>query len=246
MHFALIPVLDLMIDLYQIKDPQRRFKAYLNILQDPISNEMLVPIDGYNPMAKPNIIDRLLLLKKLNAEKLIADILAEINPSLVSTNKYKVALNIADNIGGAWTNRLTTDFDNKFRSRAKRDLGFCTPTIWIEEGFSSSLIIERTKESIQRTNYQIAQGDPQTLQEHVAQEIHVNYQNDSPQKTLNKSSYKLLDDFYQTHKLTTDYSIIFNFFYGDKASLTMGYKAYGIITGDGFQYCKRLSTELTK
>jgi len=244
MQFECVPVLDKMIKLYQIQDQQERFKKYLAMLQDQSTSELILPIDVYNPMAKEQLLNVLHKLKELDAEHLVKEVLV----SIVNANEkpelnFEVVLNVADTKGGAWTNRFTTEHNIKFKDQAKRKRGFITPVIWVDEVISEQLIIERTKASVYRTIHQVKHSDPVTLEEHVAQETFVYTSGKVSIKNLVPKSFKLLDEFYRKHRSTDNYNIIFNFFFGDEASELMGFKKYGIVGANGFDYCQYLSTE---
>ena len=76
---------------------------------------------------------------------------------------------------------------------------------------------------------------PMTLQDHVNQEIYV-ARSANLHSTIDESAYKILDRFYQQHRDSEDHSLIFNFFYGDDASESLGYRTFGIKGATGFDY----------
>jgi hypothetical protein len=105
---------------------------------------------------------------------------------------------------------------------------FCVPVFWSSEVLSEKIIRDRITQACYRTVFQIKKGTPKTLEEHIDQEAFA-YQtssinpNDTP--LLNIDSVIL---FYSENKSSTDYSLIFNFLYGDAASESIGFKTYGI------------------
>jgi hypothetical protein len=72
---------------------------------------------------------------------------------------------------------------------------------------------------------------PQTLKDHFEQEQFVakNTAYKSPKPACDAAS---LRQFYATHTDSADYALIFNFFYGDAASESLGFKTFG--TNDAF------------
>lgn len=86
MTFELLPTIDVMIDLYEKPRTFERFQEYLKILQGDHKGDLSMPISGFNPMAKDHLLAKLLELKQLNAEKIIHDLLIDMNKS-VNTQK---------------------------------------------------------------------------------------------------------------------------------------------------------------
>ncbi len=76
------------------------------------------------------------------------------------------------------------------------------------------------------------------LKEHLNQEIFVAKNMKVEFSDVDEAEYKELDSFYQSNQSTDDYNLLFNFFYGDKASASLGFKQYGISHMNGFDYAK--------
>ncbi len=94
-----------------IKKPRtlERFQEYLKTLQGDTKGDLVMPISGFNPMAKEHILQKLTELKTLNAEEIIHETLFELNNKLThqpNDKIFKVALNLADDFKGGWTNHL--------------------------------------------------------------------------------------------------------------------------------------------
>lgn len=244
MTFELLPIMDTMIDLYEKPKTFERFQEYLNILQGDKKGDLSIPIGGFNPMAKEHLLDRLQELKTLGAEKIIKETLCYLNGMNSSKNsdrKFKVAINLSDDLKGGWTNRFTSDYDSKFKFNGLFSRNFCTPIFWSSESFTPDLIRERTLEYVFRTVYWLNKPKPKTLREHLDQEIFVAKQSKSNYK-IQKTDFEDLDKFYKDNENTDSYHVIFNFFYGDKASASLGLPTYGIVEGiTGFDYSKGLN-----
>ena len=58
---------------------QERFQAYLTLLKGNSKDDMVLPIGGFNPMTKPQVLEKLLELKSLNAEQIIENTIEKIN-----------------------------------------------------------------------------------------------------------------------------------------------------------------------
>ncbi len=230
MTFQLLPLLERMKALYQIPFLEGRFPAYLQLLQGDTKGDLVLPIGGYNPMAKPHLLEKISELQSLQAEGLLDQTLQQINAlKLLPDQKknFNVSITISDDLLGGWTNRFTTDYDGRFKLNPLVGRQFCVAQLWSSEAYSPALICERVQTAVYRTIYWSMHPKPLTLEEQVAQEQfvarHTQYANALPQ-----ANWEQLENFYQEHRHTEDYSIIFNFLYGDHASQQLGFKTYGI------------------
>jgi hypothetical protein len=210
-----------MIDLYSLPLGQSRFETYLSLLKGGTKGDLILPIGGYNPMAKGHVLDKLNEAKKLDVES----IMMYVCESIDSNRDYKVAFTLADDVGGGWTNKYTTDFSSKFDLHALYTRRFCTPYFWSSEILTKELIIHRTKQQCYRSIHQEEKGRLKTLEDHVVQELFV------ADKCESNSVPYLLEFInsktYLVSKESEEYNLIFNFFYGDEASTALGYKTYG-------------------
>jgi hypothetical protein len=244
MTFELLPIIDTMLNLYEMPLNQERFQAYLKILQGDTKGDLKMPIGGFNPMAKPHIKEKLIELKKLGAENIIQETLATLNTRFDKLNKgtYQVALNLSDDIAGGWTNHYTSDYDSKFRLNALVERQFCVPIFWASEQFSEALIRQRTEEYVLRTIYWLDHTKPLTLKDHIEQEKFVAKNSPFSNDGRMQQDIEKLDAFYKKNQDATNYSIIFNFLYGDKAASAFNFPTFGI-GGEmaGFMYAGDLA-----
>lgn len=238
MEFVIKPVLQQMADLYDLPRGPERFEHYLFMLQGNTKGEMILPIAGYNPMGKTMVQERIKELMDLNAEQVIDQHLTDINmqySSIQPAGPYEVVINLSDDIGGAWTDRFASHYKNTFDFGPIANRNFCTPYFWTSDAsYSENLIVDRTLEAVFRTMYFAQNGSPKTLEAHVRQEVFVN-QHIARNQRVECEEPEVVRKFYETHKETEDYNLIFNFFYGDEASIQLGYKPFGIPESGGFK-----------
>ncbi|PSL43843.1 hypothetical protein CLV51_107154 [Chitinophaga niastensis] len=230
MKFELLPVIEIMLDLYKKPANIDRFTAYLKLLQGNTKGELIMPLGGFNPMGKEHVYAKLTALKELNAEQIIAATLANLNKKLISDKNetvFKVALNLSDDLKGAWTNHYTADYDNRFKLNPLVVRNFCIPVFWTSEICNENIITERTLASCYRTLYWLSHSAPATLKEHCDQEkfvaAKVNYQDKS-----GVNNFKKVAEYYHQHQDSKDYNIIFNFLYGDQAAEQLNFVRYGV------------------
>ncbi len=229
MRFDPLPTIDLMADLYEKPRTIERFQEYLKALQGDTKSDLAMPIVGYNPMAREHALHKLIELKQIDAEGLIAQTLAELNDKLQADPRphtFKVALNLSDDLKGGWTNRYTTDYNNKFGMQALVSRGFCAPVFWASEHYTPELIKRRTLEYAYRTMRWLTFPQPVTLREHIEQERSVAEKAGSTMQP--QPDFDLLDKFCHKHWNSDDYHLIFNFFYGDEASQSLAFPTFGI------------------
>lgn len=239
MQLKLLPVVDVMTSFYQMPLTPDRFQEYLKILEGGKKGELLFPVSGFNPMAKGHVLDKLNELRSIGAEEIMKATIAKISSALKGRfpgKEYKVALNLSDDLKGGWTNRFTSDYDSKFRISGLMNRGFCVPVFWSSEQLTEQVIQKRTAEYIFRTIYRIDHPGPVTLHEHVAQESFVAGETRTvvsvPEDRLAEK-----EKFYALHGSSGEYAVIFNFFYGDRASEALSFAKLGndeVFTGFDF------------
>ena len=245
MYFQLRPILSEIKALYQTPITPNRFKEYIGKLQGNSKGDLQLPISGFNPMAKDHILQKISELEKLAAEQIASDVIKEVNQQygLDEKNKIDVVINLADDLKGAWTNHHTTDYESKFKFNALVNRNFCTPYFWTSESYDEQLIKKRTLEYLRRTIYWLNNPKPKTLADHVNQEIFV-FENNIYKSDKN-SDLDFIKFFYSSNKNSAEHDVIFNFFYGDLASKSLGYKTHGIKEITGFDYVKLLAGPTT-
>ena len=229
MKFKLVSILDKMEAFYKLPRTRERFEKYLLMLQGDTKDDMILPIAGYNPMAKEDVLLKLQELQNINAEQIVRKELQNINDTIKnkSSREIEVVLNLSDDIGGAWSNFYATNYSSKFELNALIKRNFCTPYFWTSESYSEKMIAQRAREYIFRTMFWLKNDKPKLLEDFFNQEVFVqSHSNNSNQKTVIQD-FKKIEKFYSEHLKSDDYSLIFNFFYGDKASESLGYSTYG-------------------
>ncbi|WP_212003907.1 hypothetical protein [Chitinophaga sp. HK235] len=229
MQFEVLPVIDIMLNLYHQPAGMERFHQYLKQLQGNTKGDLAMPLGGFNPMGKVHVSAQLELLKALHAEEIMTAALSGINQRCKQLAPYKVfrvALNLCDDLKGGWTNRYTTDYDSRFKIQALVARGFSVPVFWTSETYDASLIRTRTLESCYRTLYRLSSSRPATLEEHGKQERYVTiHAGSAPGES---GPHPAVAAFYRQHSDSREYAVIFNFLYGDEAAVSLGFPSFGI------------------
>ena len=245
MKFQLTKTLQKINTLYKRPKTKERFHKYLYLLQGDNKNEMLLPIAGFNPMGKELAANKLEQLIALKAEEIAEEELLKINKTLpIKEDRIiQVGLNLADDVEGAWSNYYTTDYSSKFEIGALLKRNFCTPYFWTSETLTEEMIRQRVRAYAYRTIFWLTNGQPKILEELLAQEIYVEKNVNNYTAIVEEQNFAEIEKIYQAHAESSEYNLIFNFFYGDKASELLAYPLYGVKQKDGFQYAKYLAAK---
>jgi hypothetical protein len=244
MKFALIPLLNKMEEFYLLPQNRQRFNTYLDILLDETKKDIALPIAAFNPMGKELVLKKIRELMNLETEPLISELIDTINLTLPDSidRKINLAVNLVDDVGGAWSNKYTTDFSSKFGFESILKRNFCLPYFWTSEKFSEELVVRRTREYMLRTQYWLDNKKPETLREHLDQEVCVQTHLNLPiGNGLDQESVEVVEKLFKENRDSIDYGFIFNFFYGDEACEALGYITYGFPKNAGFKYATHVA-----
>jgi hypothetical protein len=142
MNFKYIPILDLVIDLYQKpRTIEDRFVSYLKLVQTPDKKDMALPLTFFNPMAKEHVLEKLLELKAIDFENLMIDNCQKYSTAGKEIDFY---FNLADDIGGGWTTRESThELSLKISPYQKRNCGVVV--FYASEDITPIIIQERVR-----------------------------------------------------------------------------------------------------
>ncbi len=242
MQFEPIPILSKIRALYDMPRSKERFDKYLYLLQGIEKEDMILPIASFNPMGNQVASAQLNKLIELGAESILNEVIDETNDNINIDNRViQVAINLVDDVEGSWSEHYTTDYKSKFEFVNLLNRGFCTPIFWTSEVLSEINIRERIIEYLRRTMFWVENGQPQSLQDCLDQEVYVQSGLDNS-SALNESELKFLKGFLKQYGQTQDAILIYNFFYGDEGSENLSYIKCCIKRNGGFEYSKYLAS----
>lgn len=226
MKFEVLPVVGRMLALYALPRGRERFQRYLGLLQGSRPGDLELPLQFYNPMAREPVADRLLALRLMKAEALMQEAIhAHAHRwKEMPGGTFRMALNLADDLHGGWTNRYTTDYDSRFRLGALLKRQLAVALFWVSEQQHPALIRETTVAACLRTVHWLKHGPAQTLAQHLEQEGFALSAGPKPAGSVSRETTA----FYEAHKESRDPQLIFNFLYGDAAAESMGNSPLGI------------------
>jgi hypothetical protein len=187
MQLEYIPLLQIQRDLYAIPRSRGRFNHYLRAIFQDDELGMRAPLLAMNPAGKEHVdslLDQMLALKcdaigdqaALEASTEFADV-----PGV-----FKIALVVADDLKGGWTNRYANEFEYRFgkgRSGSQSGKETTLPrwlkhfwlfgVLWTSEPASARAAREAILTVAYRVAYLHQHGLPCTLRDMLAQEGHV-------------------------------------------------------------------------
>ena len=229
MAIEFVPLLQLQRDLYEMPRGYERFKAYIKELVDPDSGDMRLPLPGMNPMGKehlPTLLDGYLDLK---ADQHAAAALAEISDEVGELSQsFRVALVLADDAQGGWTNRYDVEFKHRFESRAFHRRGWLTGMLWSSEGVSAETAILETLTAAWRGYYIAHHGYAHSLLEMLRQEGFAMSKAGQTSPSLDPDDLAYTRVIIAPHLASEHYPTQFACLFGDHAAETLGYEPMGL------------------
>lgn len=243
MPYQIMPLLQRMEQFYQLPRDRQRFETYLEMMLDKDRKDIELPIASFNPMGKELVLAKINELRVARAEIVLEEEVANFNArhTQAFARNISVAINLVDDVGGAWSSRYSTDYTSKFVSSATLKRNFCLPFFFTSETFDEASVRLRIREYLYRTYYGLQNPPPTTLAEHLAQEVYVQQMVEAPPISSDKEAFALMETRAKEFAQSTDYNLIFNFFYGDPACEVLNYKTYGLPHNAGFKYAALLA-----
>jgi hypothetical protein len=170
-------------ELHGLPRNQERFRQYLDTMQNRYGTDgMLAPLLIVNPMGKDHVAARLDALLALDADTVAARAVAEASARLADVSgHFKIALVVADDLMGGWTNRYAYEFDLRFRhvgalpKQLPRWLRhfWLTAVLWSSEPAIEQAVRAAILTAVYRAAYVHRHGRARTLRAMLAQEGHV-------------------------------------------------------------------------
>jgi hypothetical protein len=229
MKLEFVPLLQVQRDLYRIPRGWERFRAYLRTMIDPSGRDIQLPLVAMNPMGKDHVPALLDALLALDADGVAARAVAEVAPRLEQApGVYRVALVIADDLMGGWTNRYACEFGRRFESQPLYKRGWLTGLLWTSEPPSARTVREEVLTTVYRAAYIGQHGPARTLRERLAQEGRVMALAGCDGPTLDAEDREytraVLAPYLEERDMRTAVECLF----GDAAARTLGFTPQGL------------------
>ena len=212
MLLEFLPTLEVHRELYSMPRGMERFRAYIARMTGG-SGDLALPIAAMNPMGKEHMISAVEAWIACGAEEAAVEAVREAAQRFSHRpDRLRVALVLADDVAGAWTNRWTTDFAHRFESAALYKRDFAVGLLWASEPPSAERVRAVVLQSIGRAVYEREHGRARTLREKLEQERFASVPLGPPPPA--------------EHLDATDAPTLFACLYGDEAAKSLGYSPF--------------------
>lgn len=181
MKLDYVPLLRIQRELHEIPRGRSRFRQYLRTIFPDGDVAELPSLIIMNPMGKEHVTALLEDLLALDADGIAARAVAEVSGQVANDpGEFKVALVIADDRMGGWTNRYAEEFTHRFQVGPSAPPEFRLPrwakdywingVLWSSEPASERAVREAVLTAVHRTAYVQRHGPAHTLGAMLAQE----------------------------------------------------------------------------
>jgi hypothetical protein len=233
MRLAVLPLLDHERELYAMPRGIERFRAYLQTMTGG-GEDVVLPLMTMNPMGKPHcaaLVDGLLAI---DAEVVARRALEEAAPKLASVDgDFEVALVVADDAMGGWTQRELTECKALLERRYETKKGWIVAPLWTSEPATVEGVRQSVLTAVFRTAWQREHGLPRTLAEAMAQEGRaLAFAGAAP--WLDAGAIDAARRVIAPHSDERDLPTLFACLYGDERAEAVGYAPLGLPRRAGY------------
>ncbi len=244
MKVTYLPVLGVLRELHQQPRNVQRFRNYIASMTSG-TDDVVLPIGVANPMAREHALARLDELLLIGADEIGAQSAkaAEVRLERIETVEIKASIVLADDVGGGWTNRYTTEAMLRFPGRGALKRPFASALVWTSESPTDEQLRQEVLAAIYRVAYQQRHGLVETLAERLEQEglaaVFSGYQPTLANDDIEGARAII-------HALGDDppYPAVFAALYGDAAAEELGYAPLGLPPRAGFAVALAQTREL--
>jgi len=235
MRLTFVPLLQIQRDLYDLPRNMERFNAYLATMTDPATGDLKVPLVAMNPMGKehvPALLDDWIALGADEiAARAVADAATRLQPV---SGEFQVALVIADDAKGGWTNRHFYDFSQRFHTKALHRRGWVTGLLWTSETPAAGAAREAALAGVYRAAYIEQHGYAVTLRQMLAQETYATASAGCTAPALDPDDLAYTREAIAGYLDATDQPTIMACLFGDEIADALGYPRLGFSRHAGF------------
>lgn len=239
-----VPLFQLQRDLYDLPRGPERFQAYIATLKDPKTGDMSLPLGNMNPMGKdyiPQLLDEYLALNGDGIAQTVVEQLAA--DSLFEDAEFQTALVIADDAHGQWTNRISTDFKNRYDSRPMFRRGWLVALLWTSEKPSHESMKKTLLETVYRGLYVHQHGYPSNLKQLIQQEGFAQTKSGAINK-FDTEELEYTRELLTPLLLADDEPTLIAALFGDPAAKELGHRPLGLSQNAGLEFGLYLQKEI--
>jgi len=224
-----VPLLGVQRKIYGVPPGPDRFRAYLRAMLDPSTLELELPLVAMNPMAGEHAVERLDALLELDADRVGASAVTDAAPALGDAPAaYRVALVLADDVRGAWTNRAAAELAHRRGEAALAKRGWLTGVLWASERPSASAVREEILTTVHRAAYIGRRGPARTLRQLLIQEGNAMRLAGARYPVLEPQAFIRARDVLRPHLDRDEEGILIAGLFGDAAARELGHEPLGL------------------
>ncbi|HEU0185805.1 MAG TPA: hypothetical protein VFS27_10860 [Blastocatellia bacterium] len=188
-----------------------------------------------NPIGKAHVPARLDEYLAFDADGVAARAVAEAESRLSNVEgAFKVALVIADDAMGGWTNRYSSEFVARYGSKPILKRGWITGILWTSETPAAQSTREETLTAVYRAAYIQQHGFAVTLRGLMAQEGYAMATAGCAKPPLDDDEIEYTRAVIDPNLDSKDYPVIITSLFGDVAAASLGYAPSGLGERAGF------------
>lgn len=237
MELEFVPLLRVQRQLHEQPRGGERFRSYLRTMIDDRTGDLELPLVAMNPMGGdhvPALLDRLLAVDAEGAGAAATAAAATHSATRGVRGRFRVALVLADDAHGGWTNRYQSEFDHYFEGDALYRRGWITAILWTSEAPTAKAAQRATANAIHRVGHIRRFGPARTLRAMLAQEGAVMAAADCREPSLSPDDLAYTREAMAPYFGAEDRPTAIACLYGDEAARTLGYPPLGFSPQAGF------------
>jgi hypothetical protein len=228
MRLEHVPLLSVQRQLYELPRGPWRFRRYLELMCSGES-DLALPLPQLNPMAGPHVAERLDGWLASDADAVAGAAAREAALRLRDEpGDFVSALVIADDVRGGWTNRFTTDAEQRFGSRALLRRGWITVLLWASEPPDVDWLRAEMLATVWRASHLLRHGAPRTLRQMLDQERAAARFAGRTEPRAARDWPAEVDHRLAPHLDSSAWPVCFAALYGDAAARQLGYTPLGL------------------
>jgi hypothetical protein len=239
MQIEYVPLLRIQREIQGVPRGMARFRHYLRTIQNEDGTALeLPPLGIMNPMGRDHVTALLDALLELDADGVAARAVAEVSAQVANdSGDFKIALVVADDLMGGWTNRYDYEFGLRFgrggpapgRSRPKwLKHDWITGLLWSSEPASERAVREAILTAIYRIAYFQHHGVARTLRDMLVQEGHVMARAGCTGPVLDAEDIEYTREVLIPYLDADDMRTCIECLFGDAAGRTLGFTPRGL------------------
>lgn len=233
LNVELVPLLRQERELYDVPRGRERFQAYLKAMTLG-TGEAALPLAVLNPMGREHVGEYLDRMIAMGVEDAAAQAVADACDRLDGVeDEIRLAIVVADDLKGGWTNRTFTEMANRFERAYEVARGWATALFWTSEEPTLERARSESLGAIYRTLYERRFGAARTLGAMMRQEGRA-ARFAGEHVALDDAALAAARRVIEPNRDSTAYPVIVAALYGDEAATSLGYPPLGLPARAGY------------